>query len=132
SLGASVPADHLTDCAAAGPVCATTRPAAAVMDSVVSTSRRVQSVGIVEPSRWARSGQPVWPKRAQDSKVPTQEPRAGYRVTLSLRAVRRRRREPAGCDATPAPPSVLVAKLPPRIRSALAGATNKRLSLPQP
>jgi len=40
-LGAAVPADHLTDCAAAGPVRATTRPAAAVIDSVVSTSRLV-------------------------------------------------------------------------------------------
>src|SRR5713101_9208900 len=52
SLGAPVPADHLTDCAAARPVWATTRPAAAVMDSVVSTSRRVQSVSMIAPSWW--------------------------------------------------------------------------------
>src|SRR5262245_48515984 len=51
SLGASVPADHLTDCAAAGRVRTPTTPATAVMAIVVSSSRRVQSVSIVAPSR---------------------------------------------------------------------------------
>src|SRR5206468_12896980 len=74
SLGASVPADHLTDCAAPGPACATTRPAAAVMDSVVSTSRRVQSVGIVAPSLVGR----VRAARLAEKSAGPEGPHTGY------------------------------------------------------
>src|SRR5713226_7018887 len=85
SLGASVPSDHLTCCAAASP--APIMPAAAPADIAISNSRRPQEIATIASSHrlWRRGlsteSPQAWPRRCA-SVTATGEARQRPRAAL--------------------------------------------------